>query len=183
METTNPDDQISQMLNLGPIDGNEKLYSDTESAPSLTKQPGPVPKMPINTPSENPLPDLYYGELDQCGLTWRFICIALLYLYIASDIAMQIFFGYLNGCSIFDDALLFLYASAILIRYCTTKKMDAFGIVMILYIITAFAGFIGKTMGIIWIKRLKTIEKKWILILIHVFLLEIRTYFIVSFVT
>ena len=180
MDTATPD---AQMLNSGPIDENEKLYSDNESAPSLTQQPGPKQKIPINAPNEKPLPDLYYGELDQCGLTWKFICLSLLYLYIASDIVMQIIFGYLNGCSIFDDVLLFLYTSAILIQYCASKKMNVIGIIMILYIITSIGGFIGKTMGIIWIKRLKNIEKKWILIFIHVLLLELRTYFIVSFIS
>ena len=180
METTTPD---NQMLNLGPLEGNEKLCSDNESGPSSTQQSTPNTKIPFKASDEKILPDLYYGELDKCGLTWRFICIILLYLYIASDIAMQIYFGYVNGCSIADDALVFLYASAILIHYCVSKKMNAFGCVMVLYFLTSIAGFITKTMGIVWIKRLNNIKRKWILILIHVLLLEARTYFIVNFVT
>ena len=121
METTTPD---NQMLNLGPLEGNEKLCSDNESGPSSTQQSTPNSKIPFKVTDEKILPDLYYGELDKCGLTWRFICIILLYLYIASDIAMQIYFGYVNGCSIADDALVFLYASAILIHYCVSKKMN-----------------------------------------------------------
>ena len=113
MEINNAD--IKQLNDLSPI-------IEGESAPSITK-PGPSNKDQLVPSNDKPLPDLYYDVDTKCLLVWKFICLLLLLLYIGVDIAMQIIWKYINGFSIFDDAMLFIVIIILFFNYCTKRQL------------------------------------------------------------